>query len=156
MLRISKLTDYGIMLLTYMAREPTLLTYSAPELAARSHLPLPTVSKLLKTLVRRGVLNAQRGAKGGFRLARRPEDISVAEIIHVLEGPIALTECSMHPRGQCGIERLCPVRNQWQQINRVVHEALERLTLAAMTHPLPRKLAIFGDQEKQSEPRSEQ
>jgi len=87
MLRISKLTDYGIMLLTYMARGPALLTYSAPELAARSNLPLPTVSKLLKTLARRGVLIAQRGAKGGFSLARRPEDISVAEIIQALEGP---------------------------------------------------------------------
>ncbi|MGE0684109.1 MAG: SUF system Fe-S cluster assembly regulator [Candidatus Binatia bacterium] len=156
MLRISKLTDYGIMLLTHMAREPALLTYSAPELAARSSLPLPTVSKLLKTLARKGVLITQRGVKGGFSLARRPEDISVAEIIQVLEGPIALTQCSMHPRGQCGIERLCPVRNQWQQINRVVHEALERLTLAAMTHPFPRKFAIFGTQGQQSEQRREQ
>ena len=95
-----------------------MLTYSAPELAARSHLPLPTVSKILKMLARRGVLVTHRGVKGGFSLARRPEDISVAEIIHVLEGPIALTECSLHPRGQCGIERLCPVRNHWQQINR--------------------------------------
>jgi FeS assembly SUF system regulator len=150
MLRISKLTDYGIMLLAHMARGPALLTYSAPELAARANLPLPTVSKLLKTLARRGVLVAQRGAKGGFSLARRPEDISVAEIIHIFEGPIALTECNLHPRGQCGMERLCPVRTQWQQINRAVHEALERLTLAAMAHPFPRKITIFGNHKKQA------
>lgn len=156
MLRISKLTDYGIMLLTHMARGPALLTYSAPELAARAHLPLPTVSKLLKTLARTGLLTAHRGVKGGFSLAQRPEDMSVAEIIRVLEGPIAITECSLHPPGQCGLEQLCPVGNHWQQINRAVQEALEGLTLAAMAHPFPRKVALFGNYEKKVHPHSEQ
>jgi FeS assembly SUF system regulator len=155
-LRISKLTDYGIMLLTHMARGPALLTYSAPELAARAHLPLPTVSKLLKTLARTGLLSAHRGVKGGFSLARRPEDISVAEIIRALEGSIAITECSLYPPGQCGLEQLCPVGNHWQQINRTVQEALEGLTLAAMAHPLPRKGALFGSYEKKLHPHSEQ
>ena len=152
MLRISKLTDYGIMLLTYMARGPALLTYSAPELAARSNLPLPTVSKLLKTLARAGLLIAHRGVKGGFSLARRPEDISVAEIIRALEGPIALTECNLPPPGQCGLEQLCPVGNHWQQINHAVQEALDGLTLAAMARPFPRRGALFGNPEKELRP----
>lgn len=156
MLRISRLTDYGIMLLTHMARGPALLTYSAPELAARTNLPLPTVSKLLKTLARTGLLSAHRGVKGGFSLARRAEDILVVEIIHALEGPIALTECSMYPPGQCGFEQLCPVGNHWQQINRAVQEALEGLTLAAMAHPSPRKVALFRNHEKKLQPQSEQ
>src|SRR5262245_5736647 len=80
-LRISKLTDYGIMLLTHMARGPASRTYSASVLAARAHLSLPTVSKLLKTLARTGLLSTHRGVNGGFSLAQRPEDISVAEII---------------------------------------------------------------------------
>jgi len=155
-LRISKLTDYGIMLLTHMARGPAVLTYSAPDLAARAHLPLPTVSKLLKTLARTGLLSAQRGVKGGFSLAQRPEEISVAEIIRALEGPIALTECSLHPPGQCGLEPLCPVGNHWQRINRAVQEALEGLTLAAMAHPLPRKGALFGNDEKKVHPHRKQ
>jgi FeS assembly SUF system regulator len=150
MLRISKLTDYGIMLLTHMARGPVLPIYSAPELAARSGLPLPTVSKLLKTLARTGLLVAHRGVKGGFSLARRPEDISAAEIIRALEGPIALTECSLPPPGQCGLEQLCPVGNHWQQINRAVQEALNGLTLAAMARPFPRKMALFRNHEKET------
>jgi len=155
-LRISRLTDYGIILLTHMARSPALLTCSAAELAVRASLPLPTVSKLLKTLARTGLLSAHRGVKGGFSLARRPEDISVAEIIRALEGPIAITECSMHPPGQCGLEQFCPVGNHWQQINRAVQKALEGLTLAAMAHPFPRKVALFRNHEKKLQPHSEQ
>ena len=155
MLRISKLTDYGIMLLTHMACGSAVEKYSAPELAERSHLSLHTVSKLLKALARMGLLRAHRGVKGGFSLARRPEDISVAEIIRALEGPIAITECNLHPPGQCGLEHLCPVGNHWQQINQAVQDALEGLTLAAMVRPLPRTVALFRNTEKKVHPPSD-
>ena len=155
MLRISKLTDYGILLLTHIARNPGALTCNAPDLAVKANLPLPTVSKLLKTLARKGLLVAHRGVKGGFSLARRPDEISVAEIISALEGPIAITECNMHPPGRCELEQLCPVGNHWQRINYAVLQALDNLTLAAMTHPFPQRTVIFGHREKQWEPRSE-
>src|SRR5215831_15995615 len=96
MIRITRLTDYGIVLLTHFARHPERLTRNAPELAAAAHLPLPTVSKILKILAREGLLVPHRGAKGGFSLAKPATDITVAEIISALEGPIALTECSGH------------------------------------------------------------
>lgn len=156
MLRISKLTDYGIMLLTHLAHGPTALPYSAAELAARANLPLPTVSKLLKKLARTGLLTTQRGAKGGFSLARQPEDISVAEMIRALEGPVAITECCILPHGQCRLERHCPVGTHWQQINRAVQEALEGLTLAAMTRPFPRNALFFRNPEKRGEQRGEE
>jgi FeS assembly SUF system regulator len=143
MIRISKLTDYGIMLLTYIARDP-LLTRNARDLAVEAHLPLPTVSKVLKILAREGLLVAHRGIKGGFSLARPPEEISVADIIGALEGPIAMTECSMHAPRICQLERQCPVGSNWQMINQAVQGALETLTLAAMTRPLPRHFAAFG------------
>ncbi|MEW6296604.1 MAG: SUF system Fe-S cluster assembly regulator [Thermodesulfobacteriota bacterium] len=144
MIRISKLTDYGIMLLTYIARDP-LHARTARDLAVAAHLPLPTVSKVLKTLAREGLLVAHRGVKGGFSLARPPEQISVADIISALEGPIALTECSMHAPRLCQLEQQCPVGSNWQRINQAVLGALANLTLAAMTRPLPRHFVTLGD-----------
>ena len=137
MIRMTRLTDYGIVLLTHIARHPARLTRNAPDLAAEAHLPLPTVSKILKILAREGLLIPHRGAKGGFSLARPPGEITIAEIIAALEGPIALTECSGHAPGRCGIERLCPVGTNWQRINRAVLDALRGITLAEMTSPLP-------------------
>lgn len=143
MIRISKLTDYGIMLLTYIARDSQLLMRNARDLAIEAHLPLPTVSKILKILARAGLLVAHRGMKGGFSLARPPEEISVADIISALEGPIAVTECSMHAPGICQLELQCPVGSNWRMINQAVLGALENLTLAAMTRPLPPHLVAL-------------
>jgi len=154
-LRMTRLTDYGIMLLTYIARDPELLMRNARDLATKAHLPLPTVSKILKVLAREGLLVAHRGAKGGFSLARRPEEIAVAEIINALEGPIAITECSVHASGKCELEWLCPVGSNWQRINQAVREALENITLAEMAHPLPQGFAPFGSRSKRLESRSE-
>lgn len=134
MLRMARLTDYGIMLLTTFAREPE-RTRSARELAEASRLPRPTVSKILKALAHHDLLVTHRGVKGGFSLARRPDGISIAEIITALEGPIAVTECS-ETHGNCRLEPVCIVRSNWRRINRVVLKALERISLAEMTHPL--------------------
>src|SRR5690349_20359998 len=102
MIRMTRLTDYGIVLLTHFARHPERLTRNAPELAAVAHLPLPTVSKILKILAREGLLVPHRGAKGGFSLARAADEITIADVISALEGPIALTECSAHGSDRCG------------------------------------------------------
>jgi FeS assembly SUF system regulator len=136
MIRISKLADYGIVLLTRFASEPE-SSVSAKDLSARARLPLPTVSKLLKALSRAELLVSQRGINGGYRLARPPEQISVAEIIAAIEGPVALTECSPLLRA-CSRERICPVRGNWMRINQVVFEALASLKLSHMVRPLPR------------------
>lgn len=132
MLRMTRLTDYGIVLLTHIARHPERLTRNAPELAVAAHLPLPTVSKILKILAREGLLVPHRGAKGGFSLARSPDAITVTDIIAALEGPIGLTECSVHGEDRCGIESLCPVSTNWQRINHAVLDALRGITLAEM------------------------
>ncbi len=143
MLRMTRLTDYGVVLLSHIAREPGRLTRNAPELAAAAHLPLPTVSKILKILAREGLLVPHRGAKGGFSLARAATEITVAEIIAALEGPIALTECSGHAGERCEIEPSCPVSAPWRRINRAVFEALRGITLAEMASPRP-ALARFA------------
>ena len=151
MLRMSRLTDYGIVLLTQLAADapgaasasagtspPAAAVepiHNARELAARAGLPLPVVSKILKALTREGFLLSHRGAKGGYALARRPEEISVADVIDALEGPIALTECGTEPLGACEREARCAVRQPWQQINREVRRALERVRLADLVQP---------------------
>src|SRR5436309_2720965 len=107
MIRITKQTDYGIVLLTHLAGAPE-RRVNAPELAAETHLPLPMVSKILKLLVRERVLLSHRGVKGGYGLARAPEEISMAEVISALEGPIAITECIDENSG-CTHEPFCSV-----------------------------------------------
>jgi FeS assembly SUF system regulator len=135
MIRLARLTDYGIMLLTLLARDRHGAPRSAREVADRSRLPRPTVSKLLKELAHGGLLETHRGVRGGFRLAKPPEEISVADIIEALEGPLGITECTAHP-GQCGVEPLCPVRTNWKRINRAVLESLKGISLAEMARPL--------------------
>lgn len=140
MLRMSRITDYGIVLLTHLAADvdepaPAASLANARELAARAALPLPVVSKILKSLTREGLLVSHRGARGGYELARRPEQISVAEIIDALEGPIALTECGTGMHGACVRESRCAVRQPWQQINRELRKTLERVRLSDLARP---------------------
>ena len=137
MLRISKITDYGIVLLTELARGAPGELHAARALAESAQLPLPVVSKTLKALTRRGLLVSHRGAKGGFSLARDPGRIAVAEVIDALEGPVGLTECSI-AAGECTREAICGVREPWQHINLVIVQALRQVTLADLiARPLP-------------------
>lgn len=135
MLRPSKLADYATVIMTDLARDPARLR-NAADLAAETHLAAPTVSKVLKRLAREGLLVSIRGAHGGYRLARMPADITMAEIIAALEGPLGLTDCAAH-NGRCGIESRCGVRGNWLRINLAVQRALEGVTLAAMAEPFP-------------------
>lgn len=133
MLRLSKLTDYGTMVMTYLAREPTRV-HNAAEISGAVGLALPTVSKLLKMLAKGDLLVSHRGTKGGYTLSRTSDEITVAEIIDALEGPIAMTECSSAP-GLCEQEMDCSVRTNWMKINNAVRSALESVTLADMAEP---------------------
>ncbi len=136
MIRITKTTDYGIVLMTHLAAEPERI-FNAPELAAEAQLPLPMVSKILKTLAREGLLVSHRGVNGGYALARGPEEIPVAAIISALEGPIAITECIDDTPGECVQEAICPLRSNWQLINAAIRTALDGIRLAQMARPLP-------------------
>lgn len=136
MLRISKLTDYGIVLLTHIAAEPADSVLTARSLVERSKLPLPTIGKTLKMLCRAGILVSHRGVGGGYSLARPATEISIADVIAAIEGPIALTECNAAAPDLCVLEPYCPVRSNWMKINRVVSLALQQLSIADMSTPL--------------------
>lgn len=127
MLRMSKLTDYGTVLLANLANhrgEPV----SATDVAMATGIAPPTVSKLLKALSRAGLVVATRGARGGYQLARPPRDISAAEVIDALEGPVSITECSASD-SQCDYEASCNVGSAWQRINVAIRLALQEVSL---------------------------
>ncbi|HMB55289.1 MAG TPA: SUF system Fe-S cluster assembly regulator [Thermoanaerobaculia bacterium] len=136
MIRITKTTDYGIVLLTHMADDPE-RRFNAPDLAQEAQLPLPMVSKILKILAREDLLDSHRGVNGGYALARMPREITVSEIIAALEGPIAITECIDDSPGECVQEDVCPLRSNWQLINSAIRGALDGLRLSDMARPLP-------------------
>jgi len=134
MLRISKMTDYAIMVMVELhASYGEVL--KAQALAERSRLELPTVSKVLKLLVKMNLVKSYRGTNGGYCLERKAQDISVAEIIAAIEGPIAMTECSVE-EGLCAQEAICSLRGNWQRISVAVAKAMEDVSLAEMAQPV--------------------
>ena len=134
MLRVTKLTDYATVVLGVLASAPDDVL-SASGLAERAGLEATTVAKVLKPLAQAGLVRAWRGASGGYRLARPATQIPLVEIVEAMEGPLAMTECSVHA-GQCSIEDSCNARAHWRRINDVVAEALGQVSLADMIRPL--------------------
>lgn len=135
MMRMTKQADYAIVLMTYFARAEPDLVLSARDLANTAHLPIPTVTKLLKIMARDGLLVSQRGLKGGYSLAREPQDISVAQVITAIEGPIAITQCSGNASG-CAKSARCPTQENWSMIDKAVREALNGISIDEMSRPL--------------------
>ncbi|MCE5228535.1 SUF system Fe-S cluster assembly regulator [bacterium] len=134
MIRLTKITDYAIVLLCQMATQGQETTHNARDLAGLTRLPLPMVSKILKALARGGILASHRGTKGGFRLIRPASQIRISEIIQALEGPIAITEC-LTDQARCGVGTHCPLRISWNRINEAIQGALDGITLAEMFQP---------------------
>jgi FeS assembly SUF system regulator len=125
------MADYGVVAMTYIARQPGAM-HTATSVAEETGVPLPSASKLLKALARGEILSSQRGAKGGYSLAKPPAEISVAEIVVALDGPISLADCLDGPSGTCGLESFCVVRGPWQKVSEAIRVALEEVSLADM------------------------
>ncbi len=149
MIRLSRLADYGVVLMTHIAVRGERL-HTAHAAAMGTRIPEPTVSKILKALARADLLESHRGINGGYALARAPEDINVTEIIAAVDGPIALTECLDAQGSVCSLETFCPTRSNWQKINDTVREALERVSLADMTNPVPTFVPPGGRDERRA------
>ncbi|MDJ0521719.1 MAG: SUF system Fe-S cluster assembly regulator [Planctomycetota bacterium] len=140
MIRVTKLADYGILLMTWLAWRKARpggdeLRRSAADLARETGLPAPTVSKLLRLLSRAELLEAQRGAQGGYQLTRDPAGITVANIIEAIEGPIALMDCLDDTAPDCDVQSLCPTRTNWDRINQAILTALSSISLEEMATP---------------------
>ena len=136
MIRLTNLADYAVVLMWTMTSRST-DWHSAQKLSQETNIPVPTVSKILNALARAGLLVSHRGFKGGFELAKNPKDVTIADIIEAVDGPIALTNCISQGSGDCSIEHLCAFRPHWQTINRVIRTSLAGITLEAMIHSAP-------------------
>ena len=134
MSKVSRLTDYGVVVMSQMAQNMSAMM-TVPELAAATGVPTPTVSKLLKLLVRGGLVESWRGVNGGYALTKNIDNITAADIIEALEGPVALTACVEGSEADCGVESLCPMRGGWEKVNRAIRAALEEVTLAELSQP---------------------
>ncbi len=128
MLRLSKLTDYAVVVLVRLSREAGVQT--SPGIAAAIGIPEPTVAKVLKAMTAAGLAASQRGARGGYRLARPLATIAVSDVIAAVDGPIALTACV--DGGACESGCLCPLRGRWDPVNHAIRAALRAISLADM------------------------
>jgi FeS assembly SUF system regulator len=140
MIRLSRLADYAVVLMTHMASghgADASGVHNALDMAAVTGLPAPTVAKVLAILTRQGLLQSHRGAKGGYWLARGSGEISVADIVSALEGPIALTHCIKVGPGSCDVEPTCPSRYSLNRVNTAVRKALSEMSLAEIAAPSP-------------------
>ena len=131
MFKLNRLTDYAVVALAHMVRGGARVQ-TAPQIARECGVPLPTISKILAALGQAGIVQAQRGAAGGYTLARPAAAISMADVIEALEGPIALTACVEGTEEHCVVETLCPMRGNWNRVNRAIRTALDGVTLAEM------------------------
>ena len=155
MLRLSKLTDYAVVMMVHMGQISDLasgeVTFTTARLSDDTGVPQPTVAKVLKALARAGLLRSVRGALGGYVIERTAEDISIAEIVQALDGPIALTACVDGADDSCNVENLCGMRGNWNQVNEAIRSALGSVSLADMAlapmeFPLPDAPALAHGQ----------
>ncbi|MFI4917980.1 MAG: SUF system Fe-S cluster assembly regulator [Legionellales bacterium] len=133
MLRISKLADYGTVVMVYLAKHTQDLCNSR-DIALHTHLTVPTVSKILKRLTSAGLLTSERGVAGGYRLRRLARNISVTEIIYALEDHRGFTECSLQPN-ECSLQGVCTVQGNWRLIGHAIEAALNSVSLETLAQP---------------------
>ena len=132
MLKLSRMTDYAVVVLSQMARhQADCLT--AQDLTEMTALPQPTVAKVLKLLAKASVVESRRGTLGGYVLDRSADEVTVAEIIAAIDGPVALTACVDGQEGDCTVEALCPMRGRWDMLNTAVQTALASVSLAQIS-----------------------
>ncbi|WP_242096386.1 SUF system Fe-S cluster assembly regulator [Sphingomonas sp. CROZ-RG-20F-R02-07] len=137
-MRLSSLADYAVVMMSAAARHcGGVARLNATLLAEETGVPLPTAQKLVSRLSSAGLLESARGTGGGFRLARPPASISLADIVEAVEGPIALTACVEDGRQDCGLDHHCSVKPHWNAVNDAVRGALAGVSLASLASSFP-------------------
>jgi len=143
MIRLNKMTDYAVVLMTELALSGEIM--ASVDLARRTTIPQPTVAKLLKVLAQGRLTVAHRGRAGGYGLGRPAKDISIAQIIEVVEGPLAVTACIDGTHDNCEYEQTCPMNGRWEMVNTVIRRALNGVSLAEMAVGPFAALGAFAD-----------
>ncbi|MCB9916232.1 MAG: Rrf2 family transcriptional regulator [Planctomycetes bacterium] len=140
MLQLTKRTEYGLIALVHMVDRGGEFV-SAREVSDQYPIPKRLLAEVLKDLSKSGLVDSQRGAAGGYALARRPEDITVGDIVSALEGAPTLASCEVEDeadaRGTCEVEPVCPIRSPLQRIRQGIWRQMQRTSLRALVDPLP-------------------
>ena len=132
-MRLTHLADYAVVMMTAAARRHAGERLSAAELAAETGVPLPTAQKLMGKLASAGLLHSVRGAGGGFSLARPGQEISLADVIEAVEGPIAMTQCSGSDEvSDCALDAHCRVKPHMNVVSSAVRGALGAVSLQSL------------------------
>ena len=129
MIKVSRLADYGVVILAFLSGQ-NLMT--AAGVSEETGFPEPTVAKVLKLLAKSGLLLSVRGASGGYKLVKPAAEVTVAEVVMAVDGPVSLTACVEGSRASCDYASCCPVKGRWDGVNDAIRAALEGITLADM------------------------
>jgi len=135
MIKVSRMADYAVLLLCKMAKEKDLI-YSAHELSINTSLPITTISKILTKLTKSEIIQSVRGVSGGYKLSKAPKEISVGNVIDIIDGKVALTVCIEENNNNCGLAAMCPSNSNWQIINNAVNNALNAVSIEEMASPI--------------------
>ena len=135
MIKVSRMADYAILLVCKMSGDEKKV-YSAHDLSIQTKLKITTISKILTKLTKANITSSIRGVTGGYKLVMQAEDISVGNIIDIIDGKVALTVCVEEGENHnCDLVSLCPSQSNWQIINNTVREALNSVNIAEMANP---------------------
>lgn len=137
MLRLSKKADYALIAMKHLALRVDRGASSAREIAAQYDIPVELMAKVLQRLVRRGLLASHQGTHGGYKLARTPGQISVADVIQAIDGPVTVTACSSSDEGSCGQFAKCNVRDGLWRVRERILAALDECTIAELASDVP-------------------
>lgn len=151
MMKISKITDYAVVALTAMV-DGNDQPISAASLSEKTKLPEPTIAKVLKLLAKSGLINSVRGANGGYTMVGTIEDISIADVIVAIEGPVAITSCVDENDQTCDFSTHCTINGRWTAVNNAIKETLDEISLADMVQlkPFKNKQVAENIEEEQS------
>lgn len=133
MIKLGKMTDYAVVILSEIARAGQDNVVKVSSLVETTGLSKTTIAKLTKILVKGKILTSSRGMLGGYALAMPPHEITMKDVITAVEGPVALTSCLDHTSTNCLIQNVCQVRGNWEKVNNEIIESLQRVTIADMT-----------------------
>ena len=135
MIKISKMADYSIVILSCFVASVKGDILSANDISNKTSLPLPTVSKILKLLVKGNILVSHRGVQGGYSLERYADEVTVGEVVKSIDGPIALTAC-VDDTDDCSVEPVCPMSGGWDTLNAKINQAFEEVKLSEIAAPI--------------------
>ncbi|HEX5236453.1 MAG TPA: Rrf2 family transcriptional regulator [Silvibacterium sp.] len=142
MLRLTKKADYGLMALKYLAEHPGEASLSAKDVAEAYHIPPQLLAKILQQLAREGLLRSHAGMNGGYTLARSPQDITVFEVIRIIDGPLFITSC-VTVSGTCDLTDSCTIKEPLARVNDSITDLLKKIRISDLvesdpTHGRPR------------------